>query len=472
MSLSFTSGGVVDPSSDDRAMISSQIASQISSQLPESTAKADRSDADDTSNPHRTPSKSPSKSRSFSESLPQLSPSPKFREPKKESKDDHTIISSPRTPRRPELLSRGLSLQMPPREPGMLSSNVISRAPLSPQLDRTHTYASPLHLLPRRSRGAEFSRACTNLHHSTLAEQSSPDSSPTITQKAMMIPPRKPRTSSFIMDSPGGTGSIAWTSNNLEKTITSSSVGSVNMLGTDDSSSSSSEMEDNLGYQDDTDDPMLMTPQVTKSNYNIPSPFGLSSAANGQSPGGWSNSFAPGAPNFMSIQRARLRKARSRKSSSSGKSSIASPGPASPPHSRNMEASGGYFAREAVMRKSNSRRESLSLHTNDLHISSGNDSGDEGRPQLPSTPGVVRRVVTRRGNLLVCIHSRLPVMEILTSVSQNRGNSVESKTSYSKRPRQSIVRLGEKQRLYGKCAKATMTMTNPHFLRLLFQVRE
>jgi len=51
------------------------------------------------------------------------------------------------------------------------------------------------------------------------------------------------------------------------------------------------------------------------------------------------------------------------------------------------------------MRKAGSRRESLSLFANDLHISSGNDSGDEGG-NLPQTPGVVRRVVTRRDNLL------------------------------------------------------------------------
>jgi hypothetical protein len=99
------------------------------------------------------------------------------------------------------------------------------------------------------------------------------------------------------------------------------------------------------------------------------------------------------------MHRARLRKNRSRKSSSSasGYSSMASPGPASPPNGKET----GYFAREAAMRKAGSRRESLSLFANDLHISSGNDSGDEGG-NMPHTPGVVRRVVSRRGNLLVC----------------------------------------------------------------------
>jgi capping protein alpha len=52
-----------------------------------------------------------------------------------------------------------------------------------------------------------------------------------------------------------------------------------------------------------------------------------------------------------------------------------------------------------VMRKAGSRRESLSLSGNELNMSSGNDSGDDAT--VPQTPGVVRRPVTRRGNLLV-----------------------------------------------------------------------
>lgn len=336
--------------------------------------------------PQNTPNSS--KARSLSDSTPQLSPSPKFREPERTSKDDHTIMTSPRTPRRPELLSRGLSLQMPPLDMPMPSpAHFAARVPLSPQLDARNTYASPSSLLPRRSRGAEFSRACTNLHHSTLVDQSSPDSSPTITQKGMMIP-RKPRANSMILDSPS-MNHHHWGG---DRTAASSSVGSINMLGSDDSNSSSDEGDPM--DPDDNDDPMLMTPQAMKSSHI---PFGGYPA--GGSNGPWSNMFSPGAlPNFMSIQRARLRKGRSRKSSSSasGHSSMASPGPTSPPSSKGE----GYFAREAAMRKAGSRRESLSLFTNDLHISSGNDSGDEA-VMIPQTPGVVRRPVTRRGNLLV-----------------------------------------------------------------------
>ncbi|KAK6602221.1 hypothetical protein H4I95_07323 [Botrytis cinerea] len=142
----------------------------------------------------RNTSRSPSKARSLSDGgQPILSPSPKFREPEKPvSKDDSSISESPTTPRRPAAFARGLSLQMPPKDfMPVGSSAYINRVPLSPKLDQSQTYGSPTSVLPRRSRGLDFSRAATNLHHSTLAEQSSPDSSPTITGRAMNIPNRK-----------------------------------------------------------------------------------------------------------------------------------------------------------------------------------------------------------------------------------------------------------------------------------------
>ena len=72
-----------------------------------------------------------------------------------------------------------------------LTTNRTNRLPLSPKLDSSASYGVPGSVLPRRSRGMDFSRACTNLHHSTLAEQSSPDSSPVIGGRAMNIPSRK-----------------------------------------------------------------------------------------------------------------------------------------------------------------------------------------------------------------------------------------------------------------------------------------
>ncbi|KAK7517950.1 F-actin capping protein alpha subunit-domain-containing protein [Phyllosticta citriasiana] len=189
--------------------------------------------------------------------------------------------------------------------------------------------------------------------------------------------------------------------NNNDKSVASSSVGSVNMLGSDSSSDSSG--DDDPMDPDDNDDPMIMTPQVLKLDKNLGNPFGGAPSAASPSGGMWSGGFSPNGPNFLQIQRNRLRKVRSRKSSSSasGHSSLASPGPASPPASKAFEgANGGYFAREAVIRKAGSRRESLSVHAKDLNLSSGNDSGDEAGKPAPSTPGVVRRAVTRRGNLL------------------------------------------------------------------------
>jgi hypothetical protein len=225
----------------------------------------------------------------------------------------------------------------------------------------------------------------------------------------MMIPSRKPRANSMIMDSPNH-NQPTWGMGHGDRTAASSSMGSVSMLDAD--SNSSSEDGDPMD-PDDNDDPMLMTPQAMKSS-NLP--FG--GPPLGNNTGSWSSVFSPGGPpTFMSIQRARLRKGRSRKSSSSasGHSSLTSPGPASPPNGKGE----GYFAREAVMRKTGSRRESLSLFTNDLHISSGNDSGDEA-VMMPQTPGVVRRPVTRRGNLLVRYSETLYLAEADLSQPKSR----------------------------------------------------
>ncbi|EKG12830.1 hypothetical protein MPH_10073 [Macrophomina phaseolina MS6] len=369
-------------------------------QRPSQQAEGEKSGLSSAFQDERTPSASPSKNRSLSDSqAPKLSPSPKIVS-KRESKDD-AALTHPRTPRRPDFLARGLSLQMPPRDPtlGLQTPTHLSRVPLSPQLDARDTYGTPATVLPRHSRGLDFARACTNLHHSTLAEQSSPDSSPTITQKGMMIPQRKTNITSFALDSPHNDHTRWPGMNHQEKGVVSSSLGSINMLGSESSDSDSD--EDDPMDPDDNDDPMVMTPHVLKLDRNAGAPFG---APHVSSPGGvWSGGFSPSGPNFLQIQRNRLKKVRSRKSSSSasGHSSVASPGPGSPPAGKPFDGSnGGYFAREAVMRKAGSRRESLSMVANDLTISSGNDSGDEAGMPAPATPGVVRRTVVRRGNLL------------------------------------------------------------------------
>ena len=371
------------------------------------------------------PPRSPSRTRPWSslELKPRLSPSPSFLEPSKLSKDDTYVPPNPITPKRPSSFARGLSLQMPSGDLGSSSTSNLTanRVPSSPKFESTISYGSATSALPRRSRGMDFSRACTNLHHSTLAEQSSPDSSPTIGGRAMMIPPRKGHYNASGMpavpDSPGSGANSLWsTMGNADKPGVSSSVGSVSMMDSDAGSTSSDE-DEIMGHAED-EDTIHGTPQARNALRNPFAPGMISTPGmDAISP------FSPSAANFMSFQRARLRNSRSRKSSSSisGRSSIASPGPVSP-LLRSVESSlnGGYFPGDLAKKDVESRRESLSLGTNDLQISDGLDSED-GEPSrtsphdalgipIPVTPtlderrSVIRRAVTRRGgSLLVSI---------------------------------------------------------------------
>ncbi len=220
---------------------------------------------------------------------------------------------------------------------------------------------------------------------------------------------RKESMSSMMLDSPNinGLGSVPWGSLAPERSAVSSSVGSVNMLASEDESSGSDDDESMAG--DEHDDPIFTTPQVHKlQNPNAPTPFAPPTTPGaGQMWGGGSHAFSPAQASLMrTIRKSRLPKngKRNRKSSSasgngSGYSSLGSPRTGSPPPMRSIEnaANSGYLNWATAAR---SRRESLALGTDGLHISSGNDSGDEASGAGLSTPGVVRRVVTRRGNLL------------------------------------------------------------------------
>ncbi|KAF7508652.1 hypothetical protein GJ744_009044 [Endocarpon pusillum] len=349
---------------------------------------------------------SPSKPRSLSDvPKPSLSPSPAFRERAQAVKDDTAFIS-PRTPKRPNFPVRGLSLQMPPRDVVSPTSSFATRVPLSPKLDSSNTYGAPAPMLPRRSRGLDFARACTNLHHSTLAE-SSPDSSPTISGRGLQIPQRKSLGSNSVLDSPSNITSGMWsTIPHSERTMPSSSVSSINMLDSDKSSTASSDDEP---MDRDMEDPMLTTPHVSKLSNNF-----ISGAVNSPGADWMSRQFSPAAASLMSFQRARMRKGRSTQSSSSGNSSKPSPAPLSPPLMKSIEHPNGNFFQPGLTRQQvQSRRESLSLGTGDLHLSS--DSGEEdaktsdgkdasgnttNASSTQSPRGVIRRPVTRRSNLL------------------------------------------------------------------------
>lgn len=320
------------------------------------------------------------KTRSLSDSTgtpSKLSPSPHIVDAsQRTSKDDSSLdrLQPPVTPRR-------LSIHVPTRQasppPGTPSGAYIRPAPLSPKLDHSQTYASPTSLLPRRSRGLDFSRAATSLHHSILAEQPSPDSSPVIGERGMNIPARR-----GPYGGPEQTSTSLWSMmGDQERHNISTSLGS-NHVVPSDSSSSSSEDED---MDEDTDEPYVTTPQVSKTGMPIGQGSGIG---------------ALGSPSMGSLASFQHRQ-RHRKH------------PKKKPHGH---LGLGFNLASAVLSKSppsnsaaaRARRESISWQANQLHISSRDV--DEGGPAEGSSgdqKSVIRRVVTRRGNLLVRANLRI-----------------------------------------------------------------
>ena len=345
------------------------------------------------------PERTPLKKRSFSDSTPKLSPSPSFRERMRQANDGHLPFLRPSTPYHLESHSRSYSLQVSSKD--IASHDIDSRSPLSSQIDARSIYGSPTSVLPRHSRGLDFSRACTNLHHSTLAEPSSPECSPTVTQKSHFPPLRKGNLNYPTDGSIHGSNGYWSMVGDIDRSAPSNSVNSVNMIDSDASSSSSDAY--NPTDPGDSEDLILFTPQAAKAtNASASTPFGVPSLP---SPGpACANNSSPIVASFINYQRAKLnhkRRSRNSSSSASAQSNFASPSPASPLLRQGELNGNGYFPREGTVAIPSSRRESLTLVTNELHISSGNESSEEQVKHVPSTPGVVRRPVTRRGNLLV-----------------------------------------------------------------------
>lgn len=348
------------------------------------------------------------------------------------SKDDSTIslplrdsfssstspsvpLAPPVTPHRSEFPMRGLSLQMPPQASTPPSQQQLQQlqqqqqqqqhpvplgskpAPLSPKLDHSQIYSSPTNILPRRSRGLDFSRAATSLHHTTIAEQSSPDSSPTVGGRAMNIPSRRPGD----FGAPEQTSNSLWSMmGNHERFHISSSLGSAANIVSDSSTSSD---EDDI-MDEDMDEPYLMTPQVLKSN----------PPASSQAGSGWpAGAGSPAVNSLLSFQqRQRPRKQPKKKDRGLfGMGCPPTPSAAtvlskSPPTN---PVPYGNMAKE--MSSSHARRESISWAANQLNIA-GSDSEDSPKTGGVNVDGVlgpgadpqnrvVRRAVTRRSNLLV-----------------------------------------------------------------------
>ncbi|KAI1960753.1 hypothetical protein LOZ58_003826 [Ophidiomyces ophidiicola] len=318
--------------------------------------------------------------------------------------NDTTGIAIPVTPQQDQRLGHGVSLHVPQKllHPQPTS---LSRQPSSPKLDSTQIYTSPSSVLPRRSRGLDFSRASTNLHHSTLAE-ASPDSSPVVGGRGVTIPQRRAGNGFGFVSPNNSLGHIWAAPSHADRNVVSGSVSSINMLESD-SSTCSEDDDDASPLAGERCESIVTTPQANKTIHNL---------LNTMSPNSGSSSTGITKPSLMSFQRARYRsRTRHSSTSTSGHSSRPSPGPKSPPVAKNLETfPSGYISKEAIIADVKSRRESLSLGTSDLHLSDLSDDSDIRRASSSSVVavvggnsspditrrGVIRRAVTRRGNLL------------------------------------------------------------------------
>lgn len=336
------------------------------------------------------------KPRSFSDGDPsasaRLSPSPHI-VPTRRTQDDSslkdtsvsspstTLTSAPSTPRRDDLARRGLNLQFPHTRdfsPARTAGSPFSggrAGPLSPKLDHSQVFASPANILPRRSRGLDFSRAATHLHHSTLADQSSPDSSPTIGGQGVNIPGRRSGDFSGTEQSSNSLWSVMGTQ---EKMCLSGSLGSVPGIVPSDSSSSS---DDDL-MDEDMDEAYVTTPQA-KATGSL-----------GSQPAPWSLSGSPAASSLMSFQQ-RQRPKKQAKRRLGGSFGLGLGGVPSAGITKSPPTGPG----------DGSRRDNAGLG-NQMHLSGseGEDGKSADGVMTPSRDGqrsVIRRVVTRRGNLLV-----------------------------------------------------------------------
>lgn len=413
-----------------------------------------------------------SKARSLSDGGgTQLSPSPLIIEAaRRTSKDDSSLRdagsfvagatnAAPVTPRRPEFPMRGLSIQLPPRDASPIPTPAsIKPSPLSPKLDHSQIYASPTNILPRRSRGLDFSRAATSLHHSTLAEQSSPDSSPTIgggNGRAMNIPGRK------IGDYGFEQSNSLWSMmGNQERMNISSSVGSGNVVASDSSSSSD---DDDL-MDDDMEDAFMGTPQAAKSGpamgEQTPQGFGMSPGVP------WLASNSPAANSLASF-RTRPRKQPKKKSRGllglGFKSATSANLGKSPPNNMVKDM-------KDIPSTAQSRRESISWAANQLHISSA-DAEDRAMESVEGGQrGVIRRTVTRRGNLFVRYHLSQPhacsLQRISTysEYSQKRKGLPASEPPWQRKTSRLTVKHGAKPKLSAKYAKVTWISNRAYLL--------
>lgn len=356
--------------------------------------------------PSKTPQPTPSKNhRSLSDSIPVLSPSPRFKEPLGKANDDHALLQTPaRQSSKLDATARGLSLQMPPRDLSYASPTI------TPSIEARDIYSSPSSVIPRHSRGLDFSRAATHLHHSTIAEQPSPDASPTITHKSLAQTSRRTSSHSMMLDSPRL--SSGWMSSGnsyvdratlFPRSIASTAINS-------DSSSSDSEID--AMEQDNPEEAMIATPQIKRlENSSAVTPFNLPHPKTSTA---WNeNNSSPVSSAYMGFRHGRRPRTRGRHSSDSTENGSKMTTPDQHMSISRETTLSGYFPRGDLMQMANSRRESLSLGTNHLHISSSNEDADESTSSGHRS-GVIRRPVTKPRNLLVSAANAAILVYVLT----------------------------------------------------------
>ncbi|KAF3917829.1 hypothetical protein ABW20_dc0105227 [Dactylellina cionopaga] len=260
------------------------------------------------------------------------------------------LAAPPFTPTRPSL-PRGLSLQLPDRN-----------QPLPPYLDPALGFSTV-----RRPR-LDFTRSCTSLHHSFLAD--SPDSSPLT--PSMPIPRRGLDSPIAMYTGGGGAGTM------LSHMLADSRVLS------DDSSDSSS----------DDDDEMELTSAHSQFGPSLPGSGGMNDLF---------NSSALLNRRHMTRLRGRGKGRSSRQSSSSASASstsLASPSPTTPPNGeikKSGAVSGGYFGSQ-LNEMLVQRRQSISQAMKKIGFLGGSGASEDGMSGKESD--AVRRPVVRRGNLL------------------------------------------------------------------------
>ncbi|RKF65859.1 hypothetical protein OnM2_002027 [Erysiphe neolycopersici] len=345
--------------------------------------KKERRDADQSGLKNR----SPPRARSLSDiGLPSLSPSSSSKEFEKRTwRDDSSIDRSFNTPENSNHLLHGLTLKMPPRE----FKQPTEFIPVSPNLEKYTT-----NMLPRHSRGMDFSRAATNLHHSTLADKSSADSSPIAAGRAISI---QCKTNSHNLGSYGdfhNNMSSLWPmSSSIDQMNLSSSLGSVNMMIMGSDSSESCSDDDDL--MDDIDDSILTTP--------LSRHFGdLNQDTLGDN---WlGNSISNYSP--INFQKSKRRPKKKKNLNCEGLNTTL--GLITKPIANNNSTQEPETPVDAIYK----RRKSSSWIANQLCVS-GNENDEKAPKNMfenidspPITPsrdgqrGVIRRPVTRRGNML------------------------------------------------------------------------